>query len=321
VAERPSGPAQFGDLPEFDLERLTAAMTTGTYRLGALAARVTPAAIATGLAAPFGAGASFSSPERRAMIQRHLRRVDPTLRGLRLRNAVREAFDSYARYWIESFRLPNINRRTVDRHFRHDGYREHVRAALQQGNGVILALPHLGGWEWAGRWIADQGHQITVVVERIDPPELFDWFVGLRSRLGMNVVPLGPGAAGTLSKALRDNHVVCLLCDRDLQGGGPDVEFFGETTKLPAGPAMLALRTGAPILPTAVYFTDRFDGHLGYVRPPIESERRETRLRDDVARITQTLATELEVLIRRAPAQWHLFQPNWPSDPGYGRPT
>ena len=319
MADRPQRAPQFGDISDFDLDRLTAAMTTGTYRLGALAARLTPAAVATGLAAPFGAGASFASPERRAMIQRHLQRVDPTLRGARLRQAVREAFDSYARYWIESFRLPTMPRRTVDRHFRVDGYREHVLPALRSGDGVILALPHLGGWEWAGRWIADRGHKITVVVERIDPPELFDWFVGLRSELGMNVIPLGPEAAGAVSKALRENHIVCLLCDRDLHGGGPEVEFFGERTTLPAGPAMLSLRTGAPILPTAVYFTDRFDGHLGYVRGPIEADRRERRLRDDVARITQNLAGELEILVRRAPSQWHLFQPNWPSDPGYHR--
>ncbi len=120
-------------------------------------------------------------------------------------------------------------------------------------------------------------------------------------------------------QALRDNHVVCLLADRDLQRSGPEVEFFGERTMLPAGPAMLSLRTGAPILATAVYFTRRVDGHFGIVRPPLPAERTEgARLRDDVARITQDLAHELELLIRRAPEQWHMFQPNWPSDPGYG---
>jgi KDO2-lipid IV(A) lauroyltransferase len=121
-------------------------------------------------------------------------------------------------------------------------------------------------------------------------------------------------------RALRDNHVVCLLADRDLQGGGPEVDFFGERTTMPAGPAMLALRTGAPILPTAVYFTGRVDGHHAWVRPPLPAERRAERLRDDVDRITQDLARDLEVLIRRAPSQWHLFQPNWPSDPGYRQP-
>ncbi len=126
-----------------------------------------------------------------------------------------------------------------------------IVTALEGGNGVILVLPHLGGWEWAGRWIAEQGHPITVVVEKIEPPELFDWFVDLRSKLGMTVVPLGAGAGTTVMRALNDNHIVCLLSDRDLKGGGPEVEFFGERTTMPAGPATLALRTGAPILPTA----------------------------------------------------------------------
>ncbi len=296
--------------------QFAAQFQTNSYKLGALAARLVPGPLAAGLATPFGAGASFASPERRAIIERHLRRVDPTLRGLRLRRAVQEAFDSYARYWIESFRLPTMSKRAVAAPFKEDGY-HHLLAALEAGNGAIIALPHLGGWEWAGRWIADRGHPITVIVERLDPPELFDWFVELRSKLGMTVVPLGPQAGTAVIKALQANHVVCLLSDRDIQGGGPAVDFFGETTTLPGGAATVALRTGAPILPTGVYFTDRFDGHLGYVRPPIPVERQAKRLRDDVQRITQLVAYELEVLIRRAPSQWHLFQPNWPSDPGF----
>ena len=298
--------------------RLLDAATTSSYRLGALAARRLPAVIAAGMVTPAGLGASFASPDRRAMIERHLRRVDPTLRGLRLRQAVQEAFDSYVRYWLESFRLPNLSAAAVERGFDVDGY-HHIVEALDDGTGVILVLPHLGGWEWAGRWIVDQGHQITVVVERIDPPELFDWFVQLRSKLGMQVVALGPDAGKTVMRALRENHVVCLLADRDLQGGGPEVDFFGERTTLPGGPVTLSLRTGAPILPTGVYFTSRVDGHFAWVRPPLPVERSEQRLRDDVQRITQDLALELETLIRREPTQWHMFQPNWPSDPGYGR--
>lgn len=316
MSESRGRPQLFGDAG--DVGRVRDLATTGGYRLGALAARAMPGVVAAGLVAPFGAGANFASPERRAMIERHLRRVDPTLRGLRLRRAVQAAFDSYARYWLESFRLSSLSKRAVAASFEEDGY-HYLLDALDEGNGAIIALAHLGGWEWAGRWIADRGHPISVVVERIDPPELFDWFVELRSRLGMRVIPLGDGAGAAVARALRDNHVVCLLSDRDLTGDGPEVEFFGERTTLPAGPAALALRTGAPILPTAIYFTDRLDGHLGYMRPAMPVERSDARLRDDVARLTQDLAHELEVLIRRAPTQWHLFQPNWPSDPGYRR--
>ncbi len=247
------------------------------------------------------------------MVERHLRRANPTLEGLALRRAVQEAFDSYARYWIESFRLPNLHEQVVEAGIKVSGY-EYVTQGLDKGNGVILALPHLGGWEWAGRWLTLQGVKTTVVVERLDPPELFDWFVNLRSQLGMTVVALGPDAGKAVLGALKRNEVVCLLSDRDLDGRGVDVEFFGERTTLPAGPATLGIRTGAPILPTAVYFTPRYNGHFGLVRPPLDTTR-SGALRDDVARVTQRLAHELELLITRAPQQWHLFQPNWPSDP------
>lgn len=296
---------------------ITDAATLGGYRLAALAARGLPGVVAQGLAPALGFGASFASADRRAMIERHLRRADPTMGEARLRRAVQLAFDSYTRYWMESFRLPHLNRRTVERGMRVEGY-EHVEEALAAGNGVILALPHLGGWEWAGRWLADRGHGLTAVVEAIEPPELFEWFRDLRNQLGMNIVALGPSAGREVIAALKRNDIVCLLSDRDIQRSGVEVDFFGETTTLPAGPATLALRTGARILPTAVYFTDRTDGHLGVVRPPLDTSRSDGPLRDDVIRVTQALAVELEHLIRRSPYQWHLFQPNWPTDPGYG---
>jgi KDO2-lipid IV(A) lauroyltransferase len=177
---------------------------------------------------------------------------------------------------------------------------------------VILALPHLGGWEWAGFWVAAvRKRPISVVVEALDPPELFEWFVELRTSFGMNVIPLGTDAGTRVVRALKENHVVALLSDRDIGGGGIDVEFFGERTTLPGGPATLALRTGATLLPSAVYFRGR--GHLGVCRPALPAERRAS-LREDVTRITQQLAHELEALIRVAPEQWHLMQPNWPSD-------
>jgi lauroyl/myristoyl acyltransferase len=178
--------------------------------------------------------------------------------------------------------------------------------------GPVLALPHLGGWEWAAFWLAlIPGYQVTAVAEALEPPELFAWFTELREKLGMHVVPLGAGAGSAVMRAIKEKHVVCLLCDRYLGGGAVEVELFGERTLLPAGPATLALRTGAPLLPTAVYFDG--DRRHGVVRPPIPAVR-QGRLRDDVARVSQVLAGELEHLIQRAPEQWHLMQPNWPSD-------
>ena len=124
-------------------------------------------------------------------------------------------------------------------------------------------------------------------------------------------LPLG-AASGVLIKALHDGGLVGLLCDRDLIGNGIEVEFFGERTTMPAGPAMLALRTGAVLLPTAVYSGPGIH-HTAVIMPPVAAERT-GGLRQDVARVTQLIANDLERLIARAPEQWHLFQPNWPSD-------
>jgi KDO2-lipid IV(A) lauroyltransferase len=295
--------------------RIADAATVGGYRLGSLAARMMPGPVASAAAASLGFGASFSSPAKRAIIERHLKRVNPKLRTASLRVAAQQAFDSYARYYMESFRLPTLSKRTVERAFTIDGY-QHITDALAKGNGCILALPHLGGWEWAGRWITDQGLKMTVVVEALEPRELFDWFAELRQKLGMTVVSTGPQAGVAVLKALRANEIVCLLCDRDLERNGVEVEFFGERTTLPAGPAMMGFRAGAPIVPTAAYFTAAYQGHHAIVRPPLAMQRL-GRIRDDITRVTQALAHELEFLIRRAPEQWHMFQPNWPSDPGY----
>ncbi len=289
---------------------------TALYRSGALAARLLPGPLANVLPNVMGAALAPMLRDKRHVVERNIRRVVGTgLAPARLRSMVAESFESYTRYWVEAFRIPDASKREIDANFSRDGF-EHVESALAAGKGVIFALPHLGGWEWAGRWIADQGLKITVVVEALEPPDLFEWFKGLRENYGMRVVPLGPNAGTIIAKALKDNEIVCLLCDRDINKGGTQVEFFGERTTLPSGPAMLSLRSGAPLLPVACYFRGR-KNHHAIIRPPIDVTRSGNGLRDDMARVTQDLAHELEFLIRQAPEQWHLFQPNWPSDPGY----
>jgi phosphatidylinositol dimannoside acyltransferase len=249
---------------------------------------------------------------RRDMVARHQQRVRPELSGRSLDRAVDAAFDSYARYWVESFRLPSLSPAELDVTFSYEGY-DHIVRARDAGHGAIIALPHLGGWEWAAFWLAQIEHvPVSAVVEAVDPPELFEWFVAFRRSLGMNVIPLGPRAGSESLRAVRTGHVLCLLCDRDIGGSGVEVEFFGERTTLPPGPVTLALRTGAPLLPTAIYFEG--DGHRAVVGPPLDMARSDDGMRADVTRLTQDLAHALEGLIRAAPEQWHLLQPNWPSD-------
>ena len=281
------------------------------YKAGAAVANALPGPVASGVARALGVGFAVGMRSRREMIARHLKRVHGSgLTGMKLQRKVARAFDSYARYWMESFRLANTTADELEAGMSWEGV-GHIDAAIRAGKGAIVALPHLGGWDFGGAWFASAGYHATVVVETLEPPELFEWFRAMRERLGLSVVAHGKDAGTAVLRALRANELVGLVCDRDLAGNGPEVTFFGERTTLPAGPATLALRTGAALLPTAVYFGG--PGHRGVVRPPIPITR-EGSLRDDVTRITQLLAHELEALIKQAPEQWHLLQPNWPSD-------
>ena len=287
------------------------------YSAGARATQLLPAGLVQSIAGTAGLVASRAPgmASRRAMVARHQRRVcGPGLDGRALEAQVDLVFGSYSRYWAEALRLPGTSFNEIDAGMSWEGV-VHIERAIAAGRGCILALPHLGGWEWAGVWLIQLGFPLTVVVEALEPPELFEWFVSFRRRLGMEVVAVGASAGSTVLRALKANHVVCLLSDRNIGGSaGVEVDFFGERTPLPGGPATLALRTGASLLPTAVYFRpDGPNAHHALVRPPLTIDRQGT-LRHDVARLTQSLAGELEGLIRRAPAQWHLLQPNWPSD-------
>ncbi|HEY4375825.1 MAG TPA: phosphatidylinositol mannoside acyltransferase [Acidimicrobiales bacterium] len=283
------------------------------YRAGSLVARALPGPAVLPASGLLGRAAAQALRPRREMVARHQRRVRPELSGRALERAIDGVFASYVRYWLESFRLPGTRPADIARGVTTEGF-EQVEAAMEAGNGVILALPHVGGWEWAAFWLTQvRGYQVTAVAEPVEPPELADWFVGLRRSLGMNIIPLGPSAGTEVVRALNANHIVCLLCDRDIAGGGIEVDFFGETTTMPGGPATLALRSGVPLIPTATYFGGDRDSHHFILRPALPTER-QGGLRADVTRVTGLLADDLEWLIRQAPEQWHLMQPNWPSD-------
>jgi lauroyl/myristoyl acyltransferase len=288
-------------------------LVTPLYKTCASLYRTLPRAVSESLTGTVYAAVAELSADRRLLVTRHLRRAaGPDLKGRDLDRAIRDTFKSYGRYWVESFRLPRLTAERLDHGMSWEGL-EHVLAPQARGQGIIAVMPHLGGWEWVAFWAARLlGFEVTAVVEPVEPPELFDFFTDFRESLGIHVVPLGPEAGREVLKALNAGHLLALLSDRDIEGTGVEVDFFGERTTLPAGPATLALRTGCPLVPAAAYF--RGDHHHGVARPPIPVERRERRLRDDVARITQSIAHELEHLIAAAPDQWHLQQPNWPSD-------
>jgi KDO2-lipid IV(A) lauroyltransferase len=238
-----------------------------------------------------------------------LRSDDRDLDDQLLEHFVDRGFESYGQYWAEGAKLPGIKPERVFARFRIGEGLEYLYDAKAKGRGTIIALPHIGSWEWGGSFLNSLGLGMTAVAEDLEPPELFAWFKAKRESIGIRIEPLDEHAGTVLLQTLKDGGVIGLLCDRDIQGNGIEVEFFGESVRLPAGPATLALRTGATLVGAACYSGPGRD-HFAVITRPIPAER-VGRLREDVTRVTQALAVELEGLIRRAPEQWHVLQPRF----------
>ena len=222
-----------------------------------------------------------------------------------LERMTRRAFSSYARYWAEGATLPAQSPGVIDAGIDLVEGRQLLTESMALGRGVIIALPHVGSWEWGGAMLARMGFPMTAVAEQLDPPELFDWFVEKRHAIGLEIEPLDRNAGKVMLSTLGDGRLVGLLCDRDLTGDGIAVEMFGRSIKVPAGPATLALRTGATLL-AGVVFSGPGGQHCAHIVGPIDTTR-QGRLRSDVQRVAQLLATRVESLIAERPEQWHVF--------------
>ncbi len=249
-------------------------------------------------------------------LRKNLRRVvGPGVSELRLDALVGAALRSYSRYWLETFRLESMDHDAVAASFeRNMSGTEHLDAALAAGRGVVLALPHSGNWDASGIWLVSHSGPFTTVAERLKPASLFDRFVAYRESIGMEVIALTGGERAPteiLTERLRQNRVVCLLSDRDLSRNGIQVDFFGEPTRMPAGPALLAATTGASLhtVHSAFAGADEWSHTIG---PPIALTGE--RLRERVHSGAQAMADGFAAGIARKPEDWHMLQRLWLAD-------
>jgi lauroyl/myristoyl acyltransferase len=288
---------------------------TLAYRAGWSLVRNLPPRLSARL---FQLGADFAYRRGGKGVQRlrsNLARVTPP--DADLDQLTRDAMRSYARYWLESFRLPVLS---PERIVGAMNVREefNLRDAHAAGRGTILALPHMGNWDHAGAWLVLTGVPLTTVAERLAPEELYDMFVAFREGLGFEVLSASGGEAPpfeTLVERLRAGGMLCLLADRDLTPSGVPVTFFGAEATMPAGPALLALRTGAALIPTTTWFSgDAVTGSWnGRTAAPIPHT--------DVATMTQALADAFAEGIAAHPADWHMLQRLWKDDLDPSRAT
>lgn len=247
-------------------------------------------------------------------LRANLARVQPDLDAAELDELTHAGVRSYLRYWAESFRLPAwpiadlVSRTRVVNE-------DTVRHGLAQGRGVVAALPHMGNWDWAGAWACATGMPLTTVAERLRPERLYDEFVAYRASLGMEILPAGdPATFPTLVERLAQGRFVPLLADRDLSRSGVEVTLCGEAARMPRGPAELARRTGAPLLPVTVRYVGReLEITFHDAVPAAEGER-------GVVTMMQAVADRFTEGVRAHPEDWHMMQRVFVADLRPARP-
>ncbi|MGW2819164.1 phosphatidylinositol mannoside acyltransferase [Streptomyces sp. NPDC001415] len=294
-------------------------LTDALYGLGWATVKKLPEPVANGLGRRIADQVWKRRGKSVLRLESNLARVVPDATPERLAALSQAGMRSYMRYWMESFRLPAWSKERMKNGFVPEDV-HYLTEGLASGRGVVLALPHMGNYDLAGAWVTTKlDTPFTTVAERLKPETLYDRFVAYREGLGMEVLPhVGGAAFGTLARRLRAGGLVCLVADRDLSASGVEVKFFGEATRMPAGPALLAQQTGALLLPVTLWYDDS-PIMKGRVHPPVEVPEAGDRA-SKTSSMTQALADAFATGIADHPEDWHMLQRLWLADLEERRP-
>lgn len=257
----------------------------------------------------------FSSIGRRAVkvngksVQRlrsNLSRVKPELSQSELDDLVARSFNSYMRYWCDTFRIQDWSVERIQRSVTlNNGHL--LIDAVQTGKGVVVALPHSGNWDHAGAYFCSIGLPLVTVAERLKPEALFQKFLAYRSSMGFEVLSLDSRSFVTLLKRAREKRLIALVADRDLSRSGVDVEFFGHPSRMPAGPALLAIKTGIPLVVAHVSYLPA-GIHIDFTEVQIPKEGSES---EKISATVQACADLFAKGIAQHPEDWHMLQRIW----------
>lgn len=239
-------------------------------------------------------------------LRSNLKRTRPEITSLDLDLLTIQAMRSYMRYWCDTFRFPDWSTQRINETVTVEN--EHLLMnAIAAKTGVIVSLPHAGNWDHAGAYFCAKGVHLVTVAERLKPEKLFLKFLQYRQNMGMEVLPLDGRVLGTLAQRLRQGALVALVADRDLSRSGIDVTFFGGPSRMPAGPALLSLKTQAPLITAFVSYTES-GIHIVFKQVLLPSEGTEEL---KVAEIVQMTAKHFEEGIAKNPQDWHMLQRIW----------
>ena len=236
----------------------------------------------------------------------NLSRVKPNLSESELEELVSTSFDSYMRYWCDTFRIQDWSIERIQRSVTlTNGHL--LIDSIKSGRGVVVALPHSGNWDHAGAYFCSIGMPLVTVAERLKPEALFQKFLEYRSSMGFEVLSLDSRSFVTLLKRAREKRLIALVADRDLSRSGVNVDFFGHPSRMPAGPALLAVKTGIPLVVAHVSYTQA-GIHIDFSEVEVPAEGEESVR---VSKIVQSCADLFAKGIAEHPEDWHMLQRIW----------
>ena len=239
-------------------------------------------------------------------LRSNLSRVCPEKNDFEMNLLMKQAMSSYMRYWCDTFRSPDWSRERIARTVTVEN-EELLTSPMKSGTGVIVALPHAGNWDHAGSYFCAKGFSLVTVAERLKPEALFKKFLEYRQNIGMEVLALDSRSMATLLKRAREGALIALVADRDLSKNGVDVSFFGHPSRMPAGPALLAIRTGIPLITAYVSYTE-IGIHIKFKSVEIPQQGSES---EKISHVVQRCADHFAEGIKTAPQDWHMLQRIW----------
>ena len=240
-------------------------------------------------------------------LRRNYGRVMPEYSSQKLEEITKLGMRSYLRYWFDTFRLSKWSKNRIISTTQ--VIRENLlRDPIQSKQGCIVALPHAGNWDHAAAYFCSTGITLTAVVEKLKPEAIFKKFLAYRQSIGIEAISHKEKTIPILTERLQAGKLIALVADRDMSRNGIEVNFFGKTSKMPSGPAILAIKTGAPLITAYVRYTSGgieiiFDETLKPTNSGSEEEQ--------IKIITQSMADNFAKRIKENPVDWHMLQRIW----------
>jgi KDO2-lipid IV(A) lauroyltransferase len=236
----------------------------------------------------------------------NLSRVKPNLSSDELDELVRKSLHSYLRYWCDTFRIQDWSHERIQKSVTLSNG-DLLLDPMKDGRGVVIILPHSGNWDHAGAYFCSLGIQLVTVAERLKPEALFLKFLEYRQSMGFEVLGLDTRSFATLLNRAREKRLIALVADRDMSRSGIDVDFFGFPARMPPGPALLAIRTGIPLVAAHVSYTDT-GIHVDFNTVEVPSDGDES---ERIAAVVQRSADLFARGIAEHPEDWHMLQRIW----------